>query len=298
VPYEELELNDIVAGGDYYPFGSVMTGREITRDDYRFGYQGQFAELDEETGWNSFELRMYDAVIGRWMSPDPYRQFASPYVGMGNNPMKYVDKDGGCVGPDCAPIAKVGDCMCSYVEDGMRYTEIPASDLYSDFAINEVGHTITSGGWDWFINYFDNPDFGENYFFQAAEQFPHNATGLMAWIVENREGVGPAISLSRLTHLWIDNAGWSEDLNALEHHMGMFLISERFGPGVANSIGHANEFRGFGINDRQSGNMWRALLGMPARNGGSTAFEWSDINNNSIGINKWREYHGLPIVLH
>ena len=27
---------------------------------YRYGYQGQFAEEDEETGWNSFELRMYD----------------------------------------------------------------------------------------------------------------------------------------------------------------------------------------------------------------------------------------------
>jgi RHS repeat-associated protein len=88
------ELNDIVAGGDYYPFGSVMTGREITRDDYRFGYQGQFAEKDEETGWNSFEARMYSSEIGRWLTTDPAGQFASPYLGMGNNPANGVDPDG------------------------------------------------------------------------------------------------------------------------------------------------------------------------------------------------------------
>jgi RHS repeat-associated protein len=87
------ELNDIVAGGDYYPFGSVMAGREITRDDYRFGYQGQFSEKDEETGWNSFEARMYDAILGRWMIPDPSREFSSVYR-TGNNPINSIDPDG------------------------------------------------------------------------------------------------------------------------------------------------------------------------------------------------------------
>ena len=62
---------------------------------YRFGYQGQFAEEDQETGWNSFELRMYDAVVGRWMAPDPMRQYFSPYLSMGNNPVSRVDPDGG-----------------------------------------------------------------------------------------------------------------------------------------------------------------------------------------------------------
>ncbi|MEO1049457.1 MAG: RHS repeat-associated core domain-containing protein [Bacteroidota bacterium] len=69
---------------------------------YRFGYQGQFAERDEKIGWNSFEARMYDARIGRWVSVDNYRQFHSPYVGMGNDPVKGYDRDGNwcppCIG--------------------------------------------------------------------------------------------------------------------------------------------------------------------------------------------------------
>lgn len=87
------------AYSDYYPYGLVMSPSEVAPDNYRYGYQGQFAEKDEETGWNTFELRMYDPVIGRWLGPDPYRQFYSAYVGMGNNPVSGVDPDGGKVNP-------------------------------------------------------------------------------------------------------------------------------------------------------------------------------------------------------
>jgi RHS repeat-associated protein len=85
----------IVSGSDYYPFGLVMDGMEITDEKYRHGYQGQFSEKDLTTGWNEFELRMYDARFGRWLSIDPYGQFASPYLAMGNNPALGVDPDGG-----------------------------------------------------------------------------------------------------------------------------------------------------------------------------------------------------------
>ena len=92
---------DIIQTSSYYPFGSLMShyvkqpdpGYE--QEDYRFGYQGQYAEEDEETGWNAFQLRMYDPIIGRWLSPDPYGEFFSPYLAMGNNP-RLVDPSGGC----------------------------------------------------------------------------------------------------------------------------------------------------------------------------------------------------------
>lgn len=113
VYFDELKIththSNIVAGADFYPFGLVMEGREITDEDYRFGYQGQYAEKDSVSGWNNFQLRMYDPRFGRWISPDPYGQFASPYVGMGNNPVLMTDRDGGFAGcPECDAMKEAG----------------------------------------------------------------------------------------------------------------------------------------------------------------------------------------------
>jgi RHS repeat-associated protein len=82
---------------DYGVWGDVLREMKAAEFTYRYGYQGQFAEKDEETGWNHFELREYDAIIGRWLVPDPKRQFYSPYIGMGNNPISGIDLDGGSV---------------------------------------------------------------------------------------------------------------------------------------------------------------------------------------------------------
>ncbi|HEX5170960.1 MAG TPA: M15 family metallopeptidase, partial [Cyclobacteriaceae bacterium] len=89
------EHSAIVAGADYYPFGLAMDGREITDEAYRWGYQGQYAEEDSITNWNEFQLRMYDARFGRWLSPDPFGQYWSPYLGMGNAPNLTIDPSGG-----------------------------------------------------------------------------------------------------------------------------------------------------------------------------------------------------------
>ncbi len=70
-----------------------MPGRQ-KGSSYRFGYQGQFAEKDDETGLNQFEAREYDPRIMRWMVTDPAGQYWSPYKGMGNNPISGVDPDG------------------------------------------------------------------------------------------------------------------------------------------------------------------------------------------------------------
>lgn len=48
----------------------------------------------------AFQLRLWDARLGRWLSPDPYGQYASPYLGMGNNPVSRIDPDGGLDYPE------------------------------------------------------------------------------------------------------------------------------------------------------------------------------------------------------
>ena len=88
-------------------------------EKYRFGYQGEFAEQDDETGWNAFELRMYDSKIGRWMAPDPYGQHWSSYMAMGNNPMSLVDPDGGMTDPD--PIYE-GSTLPEFVFSASKMT--------------------------------------------------------------------------------------------------------------------------------------------------------------------------------
>jgi RHS repeat-associated protein len=78
---------------DYYPYGLVL--QQYNGNNYRHQYQGQYAEKENETNWNAFELRMYDSEIARWFSTDPKGQYSSPYMAMGNNPVNGVDKDGG-----------------------------------------------------------------------------------------------------------------------------------------------------------------------------------------------------------
>ena len=98
---------------DYYPFGGVINGGGTT---YRYDFQGQYSEKDPETGWNAFDLRMYDSRVGRWLQYDPEQQFYSPYIGMGNDPVNSTDPDGGCTG--CPVTATPGQV---YHENGQTF---------------------------------------------------------------------------------------------------------------------------------------------------------------------------------
>ena len=86
----------IAQATDYGVWGDVLREQKANSLElYRYGYQGNFSEHDEETNWNHYELREWDAITGRWLVPDPKRQHYSPYVGMSNNPVTSTDPDGG-----------------------------------------------------------------------------------------------------------------------------------------------------------------------------------------------------------
>ncbi len=85
----------------YYPFGQVIRGSvDPTTLANKYLYQGK--DLNEAaTGnendilnWYDFGARQYDPQLGRFTSLDPMAQFASGYVGMGNNPVSGVDPSG------------------------------------------------------------------------------------------------------------------------------------------------------------------------------------------------------------
>ncbi|SCX80785.1 RHS repeat-associated core domain-containing protein [Flavobacterium anhuiense] len=96
---KESGLPAIKSFADYYPFGEQLPSRNAL-SNYRYAFQGQ--ELDQETGMEAFQLRLWDGRIGRWLSTDPYGQYDSPYLGMGNNPIGLIDLDGGFTS-DCCP---------------------------------------------------------------------------------------------------------------------------------------------------------------------------------------------------
>jgi len=56
-------------------------------------------EHDDEIALNYFGARYLDPMLGMWISVDPARQFASPYLYMGNgtNPIILTDTDGNVV---------------------------------------------------------------------------------------------------------------------------------------------------------------------------------------------------------
>jgi RHS repeat-associated protein len=110
------EQNLVVQASDYGAWGDLL--REQRSDDkkYRFGYQGQFAEKDEETGWNHFELREYDEIIGRFLICDPKKVGWSPYLGLGNNPINNADVDGGA--PDNIILCGTNNSSMTIIAEG------------------------------------------------------------------------------------------------------------------------------------------------------------------------------------
>ena len=82
----------MVAGYDYLPFGGFARRYGPKPGLMRYLYTGQ--ELDSETGLYNYRARLYDCALRRFYSPDPKRQFPSPYIYAGNNPIMMTDPTG------------------------------------------------------------------------------------------------------------------------------------------------------------------------------------------------------------
>ena len=97
---ETVAVADIITLTDYYPFGMAMPGRTLSNSEqYRYGFNGMEKDDDwyGENDAYDFGARMYDSRTGRWQSRDPLAEkypYLSPYVGMGNRPTVFVDRDG------------------------------------------------------------------------------------------------------------------------------------------------------------------------------------------------------------
>jgi len=78
----------------YYPYGLTIRAGSNTPLPNKQLYQGK--NFQDECGLNlyDFSARHYDPQIGRFCGVDPADQFASGYIGMGNDPANNIDPSG------------------------------------------------------------------------------------------------------------------------------------------------------------------------------------------------------------
>ncbi len=89
-----LDADDnVVAHFEYGPHGETAEASGVAAPEARYRYTGH--PWDAPQGLYETPARTYDPTTGRFLSVDPQRQDASPYVYAGNNPAGFLDPTGG-----------------------------------------------------------------------------------------------------------------------------------------------------------------------------------------------------------
>ena len=151
VYFDNLQVSgvrgNILQESHYYPHGlkiaalssSVIASASEGKIANNYEYQSDNAERDEDIGWDDFALRSYDPQIGRFIQQDPYDQYASPYVGMGNDPVNNMDGDGGF----SVPGAVIGG-IAGFIGGGI-YGLATDGNPVEDAAIGMAGGALLGG---------------------------------------------------------------------------------------------------------------------------------------------------------
>jgi hypothetical protein len=121
-------------------------------------------EETNETGYNAFELRLWDSRIGRRMTTDLYNQYHSPYLGMGNNPVMRVDADGGYDGPpDTWYLDSRGNLLFHSQDDLEDAVVIVEDDQIADFYSQHMVYRASLRAHDDDVNQILRNNFGPEY---------------------------------------------------------------------------------------------------------------------------------------
>ncbi len=82
----------LISSYQFLPFGKLIAQQTYGVESGPVIFAGQ--PYEAAVGLYDFRGRFYDPQLRRFISPDPERQFASPFVYVGNDPVSYVDPSG------------------------------------------------------------------------------------------------------------------------------------------------------------------------------------------------------------
>jgi RHS repeat-associated protein len=137
----------VAAAYDYRAFGEQVSLAK-SADKVTENFTGK--ELDDETELDYFGARYLDPMLGMWISVDPKRQFASPYLYAGNgyNPVNVVDPDGNA----------------AIIDKDDNFVDVTIPVIYDgDAATYENIQTLQQEFLDIFVNEFDQYDVNVNF---------------------------------------------------------------------------------------------------------------------------------------
>ncbi|MGQ0827324.1 MAG: RHS repeat-associated core domain-containing protein [Bacteroidota bacterium] len=115
----------IISATDYYPFGSVMPGRNFkpnTGSGYRYNFNGKESDIEivvTSGGTQDYGQRIYNPGLGRFLSVDPISHTypeLTPYQFASNTPIWAVDLDG-LEARIYTDLSGVGHTFLSVVDD-------------------------------------------------------------------------------------------------------------------------------------------------------------------------------------
>ncbi len=155
----------IVSVNDYYPFGSLMPGRDYNPGYSRYGFQGQENDNELKGTANSvnFKYRVHDPRIGRFLSIDPLAKeypWNSPYAFAENRVIDGIDLEG---------LEYIHYKVMSYNEHGQTCIELTGEIDYGNWVMNLV-HKISGNQPEHFpVHVVEAPD-GLHYLFATKEE--------------------------------------------------------------------------------------------------------------------------------
>jgi RHS repeat-associated protein len=123
--------------------------------EYRFGFNGMQRDDDVagKGNWQDYGLRQYDNRLGRFISIDPlasYYPWYASYQFAGNNPIRYIDLDGGEEKEPNASFSSHIPQLKTVYKD--KIDRLPASERgltkeAADAAFNRIGLFNMAGRW-------------------------------------------------------------------------------------------------------------------------------------------------------